>query len=184
MFEKLYQIRCPQGNTLGFQYNKKPFVIGFANVYHTRIVQYNSNFQKPNIRLRLNRPKSTYKDIKKLAKLEDDEALGDVILNNIMIDTDCKLFISKHNKQRLQHDATYKELVEWYKYTQHVATIHWRDFFSIPMQKTIGISVPYDLYYENDEEFCFSCQVLFPKDDDETNTQNYRKILEKLSQEI
>ena len=184
MFEKIYQIRCPQGKTMGFQYNKRPFIIGFVNVNHTRVVQYNTNFQKPNIRLRLNRPKSIYKDIKKLAELKDNEALGDVILNNIMIDTECKMFISKHNIQRLRQDVTYKELVEWYKYTQHVGRIHWRDFFLIPMQKTIGISLVYELCYENDYEFCFACQVLFPREDDETNTQNYRKILEKLSQEI
>jgi len=183
MFEKLYQIRCAQGKTLGYQYNKRPFVIGFDNVHHTRMVQYNTNFQKPNIRLRLNQPKSIYKDITKRAELENEEALGNVILNNVMIDTDCRLFISKHNEQRLRYDMTYKELAEWYKYTHHVGIIDWRDFFSIPMQKTIGISIAYDLCYENDREFCFACQVLFPKDDDEINIKNYGKILEKLSQE-
>lgn len=134
-----------KNKTVGMRHKDNHYIIGFNNVTQARKVQYAMH---PEPRLILTRGDGL--DIGSV--LESLKPKGSNAVS-IVIDTEATLFIPKFKGESTSpmNDGSF-----------HMNTVPYDDFIAYPFTKMLGVIIPYDLVYEDDNEFTFRSQVIEP----------------------
>jgi len=146
------------GNYVSANVNSQRFIIGFFKENQLKLVKHNIDITR-DIRVIMTNPENVASEVNKGLK----EFGVDVIIPDLMIDTDATLHIPITKKREIFPSFT-------------VSTIDTQDFMMWPFEKYLGIVFSSEIEYREDQkenEWIYSCQVIHPSQD----IERFRKSL-------
>jgi len=134
---------------MGFQYARRPFVLGFKTVEHARHVHYNVHPIKANIRMRLTRGGDEHRS---------PEPVG---LSSTGVVCYGRTEVGLRKKVRgLTVPAYQWELCEALRYTMKLDTMSDDFTLRLPFEHGVGVALAYDVLDETRSEVWFQAHAL------------------------